>query len=312
MTIATITLNPAIDQTVTLDELRRGHVHRASGVRFDAGGKGLNVASCLADWGVLVAAGGLLGRQNVGAFEALLRAKTIEDRFIRVEGVTRTNIKLVDRAETTDINLPGFVADAQALVLADAEAVALARRSDLIVLAGSLPPGAPVDHYAALLGQLQPAGRPVLLDASGPALAQALAGPAKPYAIKPNAAELAEWAGEPCADRRDIARLARRLQASGIALVAVSMGAEGALFCTGDGLLHARLPAVSGGSTVGAGDAMVAGIAAGLAEGAGLERIARLASAFAVGKLGLPGPNLPTRDIIETLATQAGVDTVTV
>lgn len=309
MTIATITLNPAIDQTVTLDELRRGHVHRAASVRFNAGGKGVNVASCLADWGLPVAAAGLLGRDNAGSFEALFRAKGIEDRFIRVDGATRTNIKLVDETETTDINLPGFSATAEALGRAADEAVALAARCDLAVLAGSLPPGAPPDHYADLLARLQPTGKPVILDASGAPLAAALAGPLKPHAIKPNIAELAEWAGEPCRGIADVARVARKLQASGIALVVVSMGAEGALFCAADGLLSARLPAVSGGSTVGAGDAMVAGIAAALAAGADLERTARLASAFAVGKLGLPGPNLPGRDIIEKLAAQAGIDT---
>lgn len=306
MTIATVTLNPAIDQTVTLDELRRGHVQRASSVRFNAGGKGVNVASCLADWGLPVAATGLLGADNAGSFETLMRAKTIEDRFLRVEGATRTNIKLVDREETTDVNLPGFVAQPADLAAADEEAIALAARCSLLVVAGSLPDGAPADHYAELLSRLAATGKPVILDASGAALKHALA--ARPHAIKPNMAELAELTGEACDSAADAARLARRLQASGIALVVVSMGADGALFCSGAGLIRARLPAVSGGSTVGAGDAMVAGLAAALVEGADLERTARLASAFAVGKLGLAGPNLPGRDLIEKLAARAGID----
>lgn len=309
MTITTVTLNPAIDQTVTLDTLRRGHVHRASSVRFNAGGKGVNVASCLADWGLRVAATGLLGAENAASFEALMRAKAIEDAFVRVEGATRTNIKLVDREETTDVNLPGFTAQPSALTAADAETVALAARCDVLVLAGSLPPGAPVDHYATLLAALAAAGKPVILDASGPALAKALAQPMRPFAIKPNVAELAELTGEPCTGLADVVRIARRLQMSGIALVVVSMGANGALFCSDQGLVRARLPAVAGGSSVGAGDAMVAGLTAALAEGADLERIARLASAFAVGKLGLAGPNLPDREFIEKLAAQAGIDT---
>lgn len=306
MTIATVTLNPAIDQTVTLDELRRGHVQRASSVRFNAGGKGVNVASCLADWGLPVAATGLLGADNAGSFEALMRTKAIEDRFLRVEGATRTNIKLVDREETTDVNLPGFMAKPADLAAADDEAAALAARCRLIVVAGSLPDGAPADHYARLLSRLAGTGKRVILDASGVALTQAIA--AKPYAIKPNMAELAELTGEACDSAADAARLARRLQASGIALVVVSMGADGALFCAGEELIRAKLPAVAGGSTVGAGDAMVAGLAAALAEGADLKRTARLASAFAVGKLGLAGPNLPGRDLIEKLAAQAGID----
>jgi 1-phosphofructokinase len=310
MTIATVTLNPAIDQTITLDVLRRGKVQRASSVRFNAGGKGVNVASCLADWGLTVTATGLLGRDNAASFETLMRTKAIEDRFVRIDGATRTNIKLVDPGETTDVNLPGFAATREALAAVDGEAFALTGRCDLVVVAGSLPQGAPENHYAALLAKLSDAGKPVILDASGPALAQALAGPVMPYAIKPNVAELAELSGEACDSLEDIGRAARRLQASGIALVAVSMGAEGALFCSREGLIRARLPAVSGGSSVGAGDAMVAGMAAALAEGSDFERTARLASAFAVGKLGLAGPNLPGRDIIEKLAGQAGIDTL--
>ena len=308
MTIATVTLNPAIDQTVTLDTLKRGEVHRASAVRFNAGGKGVNVASCLADWGLPVATTGLLGVENAGAFEALMRAKSIEDRFVRVAGATRTNVKLVDREETTDINLPGFTASAAALAEVERETLGLDRRTALMVIAGSLPPGARVDLYARMLASLASTGRPVLLDASGAALAAALAGTALPYAIKPNAVELAELTGTPCRSTAEIAVAACRLRAFGIALVVVSMGAEGAIFCTQEGLLHARLPAVAGGSTVGAGDAMVAGIAAALAEDGDLERIARLASAFAVGKLGLAGPNLPGRDVIEALATQTSLD----
>ncbi|WP_244914045.1 PfkB family carbohydrate kinase, partial [Methylobacterium frigidaeris] len=78
--VLTLTLNPAIDRTVTLERLEPGTVHRAQAVRDDAGGKGINVASCLADWGIPVAAAGVLGADNATAFEALFSAKGIEDR----------------------------------------------------------------------------------------------------------------------------------------------------------------------------------------------------------------------------------------
>ena len=135
----------------------------------------------------------------------------------------------------------------------------------------------------------------VLLDTSGDALADALAGPALPWAIKPNRDELAEWAGQPLNTVRHIAAQAQRLREQGLGLVAVSMGEQGALFATEHGVLHAQLPATAVTSTVGAGDAMVAGIAAALAEQADTERVARLAVAFAVAKLGLAGPTCPRR-----------------
>ena len=103
----TITLNPAIDQTVRLAHLRPGNVHRARSSRDDAGGKGINVAACLADWGVPTTALGVLGDGNDGVFSALFAERGIADACLRVAGRTRTNIKLVEEAsgETTDVLL---------------------------------------------------------------------------------------------------------------------------------------------------------------------------------------------------------------
>ena len=244
--------------------------------RFLPGGLGLDVAAT-----------GLLGRENAGVFEALFRAKRIEDRF--ADGATRTNIKLVDSDATTDINLPGLTATGELLTEAEATLLTLAEPGALVVLAGSLPLGCPPDHYGRLIARLQSRGVRVLLDTSGDALADALAGPALPWAIKPNRDELAEWAGQPLNTVRHIAAQAQRLREQGLGLVAVSMGEQGALFATEHGVLHAQLPATAVASTVGAGDAMVAGIAAALAEQADTERVARLAVAFAVAKLGLAG-----------------------
>ena len=210
---------------------------------------------------------------------------------MRADGATRTNIKLVDSDATTDINLPGLTATGELLTEAEATLLTLAEPGALVVLAGSLPLGCPPDHYGRLIARLQSRGVRVLLDTSGDALADALAGPALPWAIKPNRDELAEWAGQPLNTVRHIAAQAQRLREQGLGLVAVSMGEQGALFATEHGVLHAQLPATAVASTVGAGDAMVAGIAAALAEQADTERVARLAVAFAVAKLGLAGPN---------------------
>ena len=106
--VLTITLNPALDQTVTLARLRLGEVHRPSESRIDAAGKGVNVASCLADWGVSACVTGLLGAGNTQAFDRLFAAKGIADSFVRRPGNARTNVKLLDieAADTTDLNLP--------------------------------------------------------------------------------------------------------------------------------------------------------------------------------------------------------------
>ena len=115
--IVTITLNPAVDLTVEVDGLVPGGVNRAERALPNAGGKGVNVAACAADWGGQITATGVLGRGNDGAFVELFKAKGITDRFIRVSGDTRTNIKIADTAagETTDLNTPGLVVDAEHL-----------------------------------------------------------------------------------------------------------------------------------------------------------------------------------------------------
>ena len=162
----TVTLNPAIDQTIQLDRLQPGAVHRASSVRNDAGGKGINVAACLADWGSQVAALGVLGVGNAGVFEALFRERGITDHCHRVAGDTRTNLKLVEAQvnETTDINLPGLQLG-QAHLQGVADHLAPLLRAGLpVVLSGSLPAGLPEDSWAQLQAQASAAGARVLLD----------------------------------------------------------------------------------------------------------------------------------------------------
>ena len=310
--IVTLTLNPAIDETVTLDALRPGEVHRASAVRVDAGGKGVNVACCLADWGLPVAATGVLGQDNAAPFNELLAAKGIDDRFVWIPGETRTNLKLLDAGTgaTTDINLPGLAVSAGHLATVRAVLRELVEAGGLAVLAGSLPAGLPVDLYATLSRELKARGARVVLDASGKALAAALAAEpdALPYAIKPNRHELEEWAGRPLPGIASVAGAATALRERGIPLVVVSLGPEGALFVWEGGVLHARAPAIRVASTVGAGDALVAGLVAGLHAGLDMPGTARLALAFAAGKLARPGANLPGRSLVEGIAETIRVD----
>lgn len=327
MRVLTLTLNVAIDQTVLLDTLAPGTVHRAMSVRYNAGGKGVNVASCLADWGVPVTATGLLGRENATIFETLCAKKGIKDLFVRVDGASRTNIKLVDTTGTTDINLPGVQASEGALA-AVADVLMSGPRSGLAILAGSLPEGCPDSIYAQLVPALTQKDFRVILDASEAPLQLALNANTLPFCIKPNRDELSQWAGRPLTTLGDVATEALALHNRGIGLVVVSMGHEGALFVSSEGAILARGTAESVVSTVGAGDSMVAGIAAALCETSvnadlyeastdaalcenqapSLERIARLSTAFAVAKLGLLGPNLPSRHLVEQAAAAARLE----
>src|SRR5712692_11608796 len=110
MKIATVTLNPAIDMTTRADGFQANTVNRGQTMQFDAGGKGVNVASFLADYGHATAVTGFLGQENADIFEQLFARKGIDDRFVRIPGSTRIGVKIVDEAnqQTTDINMPGL------------------------------------------------------------------------------------------------------------------------------------------------------------------------------------------------------------
>ncbi|AUH50436.1 1-phosphofructokinase [Chromobacterium sp. ATCC 53434] len=311
--IHTVTANPALDQTVTLDALAPGRVNLARDVRLNAGGKGVNVAACLADWGLPADVHGLLGRDNAAPFERLFADKGIVDRMLRLDGSTRTNIKLAElgNGDTTDINLPGIAAGETELAALSAGLAGIAA-GDIAVLAGSLPPGLPVDAWARLCVRLKRQGVWVLLDSSGPPLAAALANPpaALPDCVKPNRDELAQWAGQELAGLPDVVDCARQLQRRGVARVVVSLGEQGALLVDANAALLASLPPQRPLSTVGAGDALVAGLAAARRQGLDAADSLRLAVAFAAAKLQRVGPQLPPPDDVRELAAAVSLSTL--
>ena len=301
--ILTVTLNPAIDQTVHLTELVPGTVHRAKHAEQHAGGKGVNVASCLSDWRLSgdppIIAAGFLGQANAPTFQSFFDSKGIVDRFVRLPGQTRRNIKLLDETtgDTTDINLPGLAPET-----ADREQLRAMIQTEthpgtIVVMSGSLPPGIPDTIYRDLVGLLNKRGARVVLDTSGLPFREALAAPTEglPWAIKPNQHELEEWAGKPFANLREMTQAALMLCRRGIGLVIVSRGAEGALFVSERHVLLGRTPLQSVKSTVGAGDALVAGMVAAVRDKADPEQLARLSLSFAVAKLAQSGPDLPDR-----------------
>lgn len=308
--ILTITPNPAIDQTVHLPALRPDAVNIATHVQHNAGGKGINVASCLADWGIPTAALGLLGQDNAAAFEALFARKGIHDACQRVPGSTRTNIKLIaaDTGGTTDINLPGPTVPAAAWQALLDDLNQRVQPGQWVLAAGSLPADLRDTGYAPLLQLLARRNAHIALDTSGSALQHALAGPHPlPDLIKPNRHELEELAGRPLHTTADLLHEARNLHTRGIAAVAISLGAEGALLSTPQGAWQAAPLPVTPVSTVGAGDAQVAGLLAARHAGLPWPQALRLGVAFATAKLHHIGPHLPDLTHVRTLATQVQI-----
>ncbi|MFI0368954.1 1-phosphofructokinase family hexose kinase [Actinomadura sp. 1N219] len=254
--ILTVTLNPALDDTYEVPDVRFGEVNRVAAVHRRPGGKGVNVARVLHGLGHEVTAAGLAGGVAGRRIEEGLASLGVPASFTRTSGESRRTVTVVG-AEVTVFNEPGpaVTGEEWAAFLGGYER--LAGDAAVVVLSGSLPPGVPPDAYAELARR---APAPVILDADGEPLRLGLAG--RPAVVKPNAGELARATGV-----RDPAAGIRLLRDAGAGAVVASLGADGVLAWTPDGLLRAALDRPETGNPTGSGDALAAGLAAGLAEG---------------------------------------------
>jgi len=264
--ILTVTLNAALDVTYRVPRLQPHTSHRVSEVAQVAGGKGVNVASVLAQRGVPVLATGLLGGVTGELVRADLDARHIGHQFSACAGESRRAVTVVSEADgdATVFNEPGPVVQPGewSAFLAHLTGLVEGLSARVVVASGSLPPGLPDDAYAEVVRAARGGGALSIVDTSGDALIAALA--AGPDLVKPNRDELREVTGE-----HDLVAGARALLARGARAVVVSAGADG-LVAVGrsGGVLRAALGTPLAGNPTGAGDAAVAALAAGLARGA--------------------------------------------
>lgn len=287
--IATLTPNPSLDRAFDLDALERGRVIRARAERVDAGGKAVNVARALAANGrkasAVLPAGGAEGRQLAEMLEGL----GIEIVAVPVADPVRTNVTLTEPDGTvTKVNSPGprlAPEEVEALVAAAAGA---ARHAEWLVCSGSLPPGAPEDLYARVVGEAAARGSRVAVDTSGPPLTAACT--AGPDLVKPNLDELSEAAGRPLRTLGDVLEAAEELRRLGAGAVLVSLGADGALLVDAAGALHGEAPVEVLRGAVGAGDALLAGYLAG---GEGRDGLVE-GLAWGAAACSLPGTRMPS------------------
>ncbi|HET8977441.1 MAG TPA: 1-phosphofructokinase [Solirubrobacteraceae bacterium] len=296
--IVTFTANPSVDRTAEVAELRRGDVLRARSVRVDGGGKGVNVTRALSANGhaaaAVLPAGGAEGAQLL----ALLADERLAVRAVPVAGAIRANVTIVEPdGTTTKINEPGpRLADGEIAALTDTLLDAAAG-AEWAVLSGSLPPGAPNDLYASLTRALHAQGVRVAVDTEGDLVRRTLA--AAPDLIKPNRSELGEAAGGAAVRTLSEALAAiAQLRRAGARSVLASLGGDGAVLVDSSGVHHAHAEVVAR-STVGAGDAMLAGFLA--AGGAGPDALAE-AVAWGAAAVTLPGSRMPTPTDIDRSA----------
>ena len=309
--IYTVTLNPAIDRELSVPSIVLGEVLRATAHRVDWGGKGFNVSRSLRALGGESTALGFVGGEAGRRIAAGLAQLGIAVDFVEIAGETRTNVSVVDGVRYLKVNEPGpTITEAEAARLID-KVRALARPGDWWVLSGSLPPGASPGIYADVIRIVQAAGARAILDTSGAALAQGCA--ARPFLVKPNAAEAAELTGrrvDPSEDSDGFAAArdaAADLHARGVSYVLLSLGRRGALLSDGRSSWRARPPRITERNPVGAGDSMVAGMVWGLAQGMPVERALRWAVASGAAAASLDGTAFGTHAEVTALEPQVEI-----
>lgn len=287
--IVTFTPNPSLDYTVEVGALRRGEVLRAGGAHLDPGGKGVNVSRALAAHGRKTAAVLVAGGTAGSRLTELLDEVGVAVHHVAAAGDTRANITIAESDGTiTKLNLPGPAwASGEADGMVEVVLGACGEGTAWVAGCGSLPPGAGDDTYARLVTRVRATGARVAIDSSGAALAGSLA--AGPDLVKPNREELADCAGMPVRTLGDVVRAAERLRARGARTVLASLGPDGAVLVGDHGAVHGEAPVEAARSSVGAGDALLAGF---LAAGGGPEGL-RQALAWGAAATGLPGSRMP-------------------
>ena len=280
--IVTVTPNAAVDVTYRVADLVPGQAHRVRSVHSRAGGKGVNVARVLARLGEPVLACLLAGGRTGDELLDGLRDSALPHDAVAIADSTRRTLSVVDDHGTaTLLNEPGPAVTAAEWAALRARVTALAAGAAVVVVSGSLPPGAPEDAAGQLVAAGAGQGARVVLDTSGAQLRAACA--AGPEVVKPNAEELREATGEP-----DVRRGADLLRAAGARTVVVSSGPDGVLSVAPEGCWAARPGGQLRGNPTGAGDALVAGLARGLAAGEPWPEVLR--SAVAVSAAAVLAP----------------------
>ncbi|MEG0177084.1 1-phosphofructokinase family hexose kinase [Anaerorhabdus sp.] len=280
--IHTVTLNPSLDKTARCEEISKGSLNRLEIISYDIGGKGINVSKTIrALNGVSTAytiLGGAVGQtiREVMELEYMpLFASTIEEN-------TRINLKVIDgQGHLTEFNERGPIVDKRNVMEIVYALKANVKPMDVVVLSGSLPNGVKENAYEKMVTEMKKLGAVVILDASGESLKQGIN--SIPTIIKPNKKELCDLFGVDKLTNSECIEKAKELVAKGIVLVVVSLGKDGAIYVTKDEVYQAMPINVKTKSPVGAGDALVGGIAYGYDQHYTLEEIIKYSMATATG-----------------------------
>lgn len=260
--IYTITFSPAIDYFVCCNTFEVGKFNRADSVETLApGGKGINVSVMLKNLGVSSTALGFTAGFTGEAIENMTKALGVDTDFIRVNGMSRINVKVRSGSRETELNGQGPMVDFPDMEKLLEKLDAL-EDDDWLILAGSVPKSMPAGIYATILNRVKSKEIKIIADTADDWLKSVL--PYKPYLIKPNVDELSRFFATKTDSKATISRLAKRLQEMGARNVIVSMGEKGAYLLDEENEEYwISAPKGKMVNTIGSGDSLVAGFVAG-------------------------------------------------
>lgn len=278
--ILTVTLNAAIDKRYVVEEFKVGEVNRVKECAYVPGGKGLNVSKPAAVAGAEVVATGFVGGHAGNYIEASLKDYHVKSAFYHLESESRSCINIWDEKNCvqTEFLEPGFTVTESEFQGFVEEFKELVKKADVVAMSGSVPKGLDGTAYQKLVKVVKDAGKKVILDTSGKLLEMGIE--ACPTMIKPNIDEIRMLTGKDCNEIDEIIEAAKEIHARGVEVVAVSLGADGSLAVSDEGVFRAIVPRIDAVNTVGCGDSMIAGFALGFAEGLSIEETLRKASAI--------------------------------
>lgn len=308
--IVTVTLNPAIDQTLVLPKFVAGDTIRVKSSRFDPGGKGINVARVVRELGgealAMGFAPGGLGRY----IEQTLESQGIATDFVHTRGETRTNITILDESRhvNTILSDPGPPTDVRFVDDLRHRLRRRLRAGDWLVLAGSIPPPLDASIYTDILLEAAQLGVHTVLDADGEALVAGV--DARPEMVKGNRRELERLLGRHLDDEASTIAAAVQVHDRGIHRVVVTRGREGAVASTDEMLVRGVAPRVRAVSAVGSGDAFLAGVVLTLSRGGSMNDALRLGIAAGTAAVLTPGTELCHRREVDILAPRVKVQPI--
>jgi 6-phosphofructokinase 2 len=296
--IYTVTLNPALDHYMEVEEFRVDDANRVTAESLYAGGKGIDVSRAARHLGTTSIALGFIGGHNGQVMVDLLKGEGVDCYFTPIAQETRRNILITNRGTgaQTMLNARGPAVTAEEWHSFLTHLRLLDLRDAYVVLGGSLPRGLQADAYYQIIRLVQRQGARAVLDADGLALRAGLR--ARPFAIKPNLNELRRLTGRSLTTGPEILAAARAIHRRGVQVVMVSRGRLGMIVVGRPSrrrapvALRAVPPAVVVRSTVGAGDSAVAGFVFRHAGGKSLADCVRFATAAGTAGTLAPGNQL--------------------